>query len=196
LFTNAPIAHASYWRFLLHSLPVTVIAFMIWLWSSPWHFPQRLRLSWRSIILHIARWPIVWSALIQVILGVQKPYMITVKGLQVGKLRPFSLQPHYPYFLLIGLSLASCWFYLAVFHHSAAQGYLFFALQGAAILMLVYTTALLKDIADMVREGIALVQVVLLRARPLLLLTVMVVLLIGTAILAFPDIYAALSVTQ
>ena len=196
LFTNTPIAHASYWRFLLHCLPITVIAFIIWLWSRPWHFPNGLGLSWRSIILHIARWPIVWSALIQVLLHVQKPYMITVKGLQHGAQRPFALRAHYPYFLLIGLSLAACWFYLGIFHHSGAQGYLLFGLQGAAILLLVYATALLKDIADMRHEGMTLAQSLLLRAKPLLLLFGLVALLSGTAFFAFADIHAALLITQ
>ncbi|WP_157506462.1 glycosyltransferase family 2 protein [Ktedonobacter racemifer] len=97
LFLNTPIARVSYWEFLLHSLPVTVTAFMIWAWSHSWHLPEKLELSWRGVILHIARWPVVLSAFIQVIFNVQKPYMITVKGLQRGAARPFPLKPHYPY---------------------------------------------------------------------------------------------------
>src|SRR5207244_9736670 len=73
------IAHVNYGQFLLHFSLLTVIAFMIWVWSHIWHLPKDVNLSWRGITLHVARWPIVLSALVQVILKVKKPYMITVK---------------------------------------------------------------------------------------------------------------------
>jgi cellulose synthase (UDP-forming) len=170
LFFNAPIAHVSYSDFMLHSLPITITAFMIWAWSHSWHLPHNLELSWRGVILHIARWPVVLSALVQVILNVQKPYMITVKGLHHGKQRPFALQPHYPYLGLIGIALGSCWYYLFIIGHSDTQGYLLFALQGAAVLLLVYVTALIKDMRDMLKEGISLTTCLILRIKPLLLL--------------------------
>jgi cellulose synthase (UDP-forming) len=192
LFFNTPIARVSYGEFMLHSLPVAVTAFMIWAWSHTWHLPKQLELSWRGVVLHIARWPTVMSALIQVILHVQKPYMITVKGLQQGKQRPFALKAHYPYLILIGLSLSACWFYLFTIGRSSVQGYLFFALQGAATLLLVYLTALVKDITDMMQEGISFVSCILLRIKPLLLLIVIFGTFIWTACIAFAAIYAAL----
>ena len=192
LFFNTPIAQVSYGEFMLHSLPVAVTAFMIWAWSHTWHLPKQLELSWRGVVLHIARWPIVMSALIQVILHVQKPYMITVKGLQHGKQRPFALKAHYPYLILIGLSLSACWFYLFTIGRSSVQGYLFFALQGAATLLLVYLTALVKDITDMMQEGISFASCILLRIKPLLLLIVIFGTFIWTACIAFAAIYTAL----
>jgi cellulose synthase (UDP-forming) len=192
LLFNAPIAHVNYWDFLLHGLPLTVTAFMIWPWSHTWHRPHNLELSWRGVILHIARWPVVLSALVQVILRVQKPYMITVKGLQHRKHRPFPLQSHYPYFALIMLSLGACWFYLLVTKHSNAQGYLLFALQGAATILLVYITALLKDIADMIHEGISLLSSVWLRITPLLLLVVLLGTFTWTTYISCAAIYDAL----
>jgi cellulose synthase (UDP-forming) len=91
LFTNSSIAHENYWRFLLHISPMTDVAFMIWIWSHEWHQPEKLNLSWRGVVLHVARWPIVLSALVQVILKVQKPYMITTKGLQQCKMTAMSM---------------------------------------------------------------------------------------------------------
>jgi cellulose synthase (UDP-forming) len=196
LFTNTPIAHVSYWQFLLHSLPISVTGFIIWLWSHPWHFPKNLDLSWRGILLHIARWPIVLSAFIQVILGMQKPYMITVKGLQQGIKRPFSLAPHYPYFFLIGLSLGACCFYLATVGQSDSQGYLLFALQGAVALLLPFITALIKDITDMVEGGIHFIHCLRLRRKPLLLLIGILVVFFWMLSLTVGDIYTALLLTK
>jgi len=192
LYCNAPIAHVSYGEFMLHSLPVAATALMIWAWSHSWHLPGQLEFSWRGVILHIARWPIVLSALIQVILRVQKPYMITVKGLQHGSQRPFALKPHLPYLILIGLSLSACWFYLYTIGHSSVQGYLFFALQGALCLLLVYVTALVKDMSDMMREDIPFGSCLLLRLKPLLLLVAIIGTFTWTACLAFPAMYAAI----
>ncbi len=196
LFTNTPIAHVSYWQFLLHSLPISVTGFIIWLWSHPWHFPKNLDLSWRGILLHIARWPIVLSAFIQVTLGVQKPYMITVKGLQQGIKRPFSLAPYYPYFFLIGLSLGACWFYLATVGQGDSQGYLLFALQGAVALLLPFITAFIKDITDMVEGGIHFIHCLRLRIKPALLLIGILVVFFWTVSLTVGDIYAALLLTK
>jgi len=192
LFTNTSISHVSYWEFLMHSTPITVMAFVIWLWSHPWHFPKGLDLSWRGVVLHIARWPVVLSALIQVILRVEKPYMITVKGLHVGLKRPFALKPHYPYFALIGLSLAACWYYLAFIGRSDAQGYLFFALQGAAMMLIVYVAALYNDIKDLLRDGVMWSQCMLLRLKPILVLIGILFMFVGTCVLSAGDIYMAI----
>src|SRR5712691_7436333 len=192
LFTNTPIARESYWRFLLHMLPMTVTALMIWIWSRPWHLPKEVSLSWRGVVLHIVRWPIVLSALVQVLLRVQKPYMITVKGLQRGEQRPFSLAAHYPYFVLIALSLGACWFYLSLVGMSAVAGYLLFALQGAAIFLFTFSIALAKDIIDMVKEGISPLRGFLLRAKPIVVLITFLILFIVTAYVAAEDIYQAI----
>lgn len=191
LFFDAPIAHVSYWDFLLHSFPLTIAAFLIWAWSHTWHKPYGLGLSWRGVILHIARWPVVLSAFVQVLLRVQKPYMITVKGLQRGMKRPFPLASHYPYIALILLSLGACWFYLFTIKQSSAQGYLLFALQGAIMILLVYVTALFMDIFDMIREGISWITGLTLRIKPLLLLIILAGMCIWTAIASFAAISAA-----
>jgi cellulose synthase (UDP-forming) len=192
LITNTPIAQVSYWQFLMHSLPMTITATVIWLWSRTWHFPKRINLSWRGILLHVARWVVVLSALLQVLLRVRKPYMITVKGIQRGAQRPFSLVPHYPYFILMGVSLSACQFYLLTVGHSASQGYLLFTLQGAAFFLLVYIIVLIKDIVDMTRESISFPRSAKLRGKALLVLIVITSLFIWTAIVSSKDIFQAL----
>jgi len=196
LFTNSSIAHEHYWQFLLRISPVTTISFMIWVWSHEWHLPKKINLSWRGVVLHIARWPIVLSAFIQVLLRVQKPYMITVKGLQRGAKRPFSLGAHLPYFILIGLALAACWFYLGFFGTSPAQGNLLFALQGAAIFLLAYAVSLFRDLLDMKKEGVSLAQYLLLRIKPLGMLLVLLTLLSWTGLLCAKPIYQSVMFIQ
>ncbi len=192
LLTNTSIAHVNYWQFLLHSSMLTDVAFMIWAWSHVWHQPQKANLSWRGVVLHVVRWPIVLSAFIQVMLKVKKPYMITVKGLQKGEKMPFSLSAHTPYFLLMGIALVACWFYLGVFGHSAAQGNLLFALQGALIFLLAYIITLLKDFTAILKEGIPLTRYMMLRVKPLSMLVLYVTLIALTGYISFSHIYQAI----
>jgi cellulose synthase/poly-beta-1,6-N-acetylglucosamine synthase-like glycosyltransferase len=192
LFTNSPIAHEGYWDFLLHFSPLTVAAFIIWAWSHTWHQPRDLDLSWRGIVLHIERWPIVLSALVQVLLKVQKPYMITVKGLQRGVSRPFSLGAHAPYFALMGLAILSCWFYIAVFNSSPVQGNLLFALQGALIFLLSYMISPLMDLSAMLKEGISFGHYLVLRWKPLAVFAAYAVLLSLTAAMSASRILEAM----
>jgi cellulose synthase (UDP-forming) len=192
LFTNSSIAHENYGQFLLHFSLQTVIAFMIWAWSHIWHLPKDVNLSWRGIILHVARWPIVLSALVQVILKVKKPYMITVKGLQHGAKRPFSLAAHTPYFLLMSIALIACWFYLVVFGQSAAQGNLLFALQGALIFLVAYAVSLLKDLTAIIKEGISFSQYIVLRIKPLCVLLMFLTLITWTCYICSGHIYQAI----
>jgi len=192
LLTNTSIAHVNYWQFLLHSSLLTDVAFMIWAWSHVWHQPQKAKLSWRGVVLHVVRWPIVLSAFIQVVLKVKKPYMITVKGLQQGMKRPFSLSAHTPYFLLMGISLIACWFYLGVFGRSAAQSNLLFALQGALIFLLAYIITLLKDLTAILKEGIPLTRYMMLRVKPLSMLVLYVTLIAWTGYVSFSHIYQAI----
>jgi cellulose synthase (UDP-forming) len=66
--------------YLVHWLPIGLVSTTIWIWTRRWHMPSGLRLSWRGVILYVARWPIVLWAFINVLLRVKRPYMITRKG--------------------------------------------------------------------------------------------------------------------
>lgn len=167
LLTNQPISHTEYFDFLLHSLPQATVAFATWWWSRKWFEPKGVCLSWRGIVLHMARWPVVLSALIQVILRVQKPYMITRKGVDRGEEVPFSLASHVPYFMLVLIPLGVCWIYLMFTNRGHTQGYLLFALQGALGVFLVYMTALGCDIRELHKEEVRVARIFRLRMRPL-----------------------------
>ncbi|MGH3143615.1 MAG: glycosyltransferase family 2 protein, partial [Gaiellales bacterium] len=80
LLTHTPIAGVSIGRFLVFFLPVPLMSIMMWRWSRRWFQPVGLRLSWRGMLLEIARWPVVLWALIIVLLGISRSYMITPKG--------------------------------------------------------------------------------------------------------------------
>lgn len=196
LLTNSVIAHVNYWQYLLHSWPLAIVAFMIWVWSHIWHLPKDFHLSWRGVVLHIARWPVVLSALVQVILKVQKPYMITVKGLQYGTKRPFQLAVYAPYFIMMSISLFSCWFYLIVYGQGPAQANLLFALQGTLAFMVVYIIALMKDLTEIAKDGIAFTQYILLRIKALCMLLMFLVLFTVTGLLCFNNIIQAIAFSR
>lgn len=193
LLLNESIAHANFFQFTLHSLPLGAIAFGAWFWSRKWQLPKRIGLSWRGVVLHVGRWPVVLSALIQVILGVEKPYMITVKGIHKGEASPFSIKPHMPYFSLIGASFAACWVNLLVFGRGTPQGYLMFALQGATIIFTVYCTALLRDIGNLIEDGVALLRAMKLRAMPIMVMLIIAGMLAVTVYASIGRIIEALS---
>lgn len=172
LTTNQPITSAGYWNFLAHFLPISVASFGTWLWSRRWHFPQGLRLSWRGVVLHVARWLIVLSALVQVIMRVKKPYMVTIKGIGDGSSKfPFGLLA--PYIGLIGLSLGSCWYYIDVYGSGKSQGYLFFALKGALLFWLMLVALLAIDLYSLRNSALSIRQVI--RARVMAIVTVLVI---------------------
>ncbi len=193
LLSNASISRVGFWDFAAHSLPQTGVAGIIWFWSRKWFEPRGVLLSWRGVILHIARWPIVLSALIQVILRVQKPYMITRKGVDLGRGRPFSLAPFLPYFSLALISLVASWYYIIFTRRGNAQGYLFFSLEGALMVLGIYCVVLLWDIRALYTEGVSLLGGILLRGRALTILLMLLTALGSTGVASFPQISEAFS---
>ncbi len=101
LVFDVPVSRVSLGEFWYHSVPVGLTATGIWLWSRRWHQPTTTTLTWRGVCLHVARWVTVLSALVQVVFKVQKPYMITRKGLGRGGGEPFPLAALAPYIALV-----------------------------------------------------------------------------------------------
>lgn len=191
LISNQPITDASYWVFLAHLLPLSAVSCITWLWSRKWQFPAGLRLSWRGVLLHVARWVMVLSALIQFLLRVKKPYMITVKGMG-DEIPRFSFAVLLPYISLIGISLGACWFYLDHYGQGRSQGYLFFALKGALVFWLMIVALLIHDTYSLRRSGLPLVQIVRARATAIMLTVGLTVAFIGTTVASAPLILQAL----
>lgn len=142
---DQPVSHVEFFTFLRHSVPPSIVASVIWFWSRTWHEPKGVRLSWRGVALHVARWIVVLNALVQVILRVKKPYMITAKGIGGSSWPKLRMSVLAPYLGLIIASLAPCWIYLLVHRQSSAQGHLFFAVQGAALFWLLLAVILVQD---------------------------------------------------
>jgi cellulose synthase (UDP-forming) len=196
LVFNAPISHVGLWDFLLHNAPASLVATVVWWWSRTWHQPQQVSLSWRGVVLHMARWVVVLSAFAQVTLRVKKPYMITVKGMGADARRPFPLALLAPYTGLVIASLAASWFYLLVYRHGGCQGYLFFGLEDAALFLLVIMVIVFQDVRELARADVPALECVRLRMAPLVLTTSMIAVLAGTALASYGPIVAALSGTS
>jgi cellulose synthase (UDP-forming) len=178
LMFNTPITiNTPFFTFLIVFTPVMATSCLAWLWSRRWFQPQGIGLTWRGVVLHIARWPIVVWALINVIFRVQKPYMITSKGVNVGLARPFNLQSQMPYFGLIGLSLFSVWWFMWQHGQTAVQGYLIYAIQGALIMCVVYAISLMMDLYSLLKEGVHVFRVVMLRLQALVILGLLLLML-------------------
>ncbi|HVA88589.1 MAG TPA: glycosyltransferase family 2 protein, partial [Chloroflexota bacterium] len=177
--------------FLVAYLPIPLLALAIWWWSSRWFQPAGLRLSWRGIVLHIARWPVVLWALINVVCRIKRPYMITPKGTERGATRHFNVRAQAPYLLLILPSLAVSWWFMTTHRHGPAQGYLLFSLEGALGMLLVFWVALRQDMLTLRREGLARAQVLTMRLRPLIVGLLTLTLASATTLRALPLIAQA-----
>lgn len=176
LLTGESIASVSYWDYVLHSTPIAAVGMLIWKFSGKWQKPTGIGLTWRGVILHIARWPVIFSALIQVLLKVEKPYMITPKGM--GHDGSFSIKAHSASLVLIVVNLTAV--VVSLILQPKQQNYVFFALQGAAFLYLVYGVVLAKS-------GWQL-RFVWRRKSALLVFALLSVTLLGVSQLAAPTI--------
>lgn len=122
LLTDQPIARVPLAEFLGYHLCVVTAACLMWCWCRPWFQPAGLRLSWRSFVLETARWPIVLWAVINVLLRIKRPYMITPKGAaKLGLARGGRL--YGPYFALALLGVAGMLAFRPELQH-ATEGYI------------------------------------------------------------------------
>jgi cellulose synthase (UDP-forming) len=143
LLLQRPVAEVSLPAFLLHFLPVPLMATIMWFWARRWFQPADVTLSWRGILLEIARWPVVLWALVNVVLGVRRPYMITPKGARsTTRVRLRAL--YGPYMVLPAVPLAALWVYV-LSGATPLHGYYGLALFNAVWgVVLVVTTLLLE----------------------------------------------------
>ncbi|OAA18307.1 glycosyl transferase [Frankia sp. EI5c] len=192
LCLNTRIARIHYLDFVGHSLPLSAVAAGIWLWSRPWHVPSGMRLTWRGMVLHAARWVVVLSALVQVVLRVKKPYMITKKGVgdDAGAL---SLRLVVPYVALVLLPLVTCWFHLLSYDSGPAAGYLLFALQDALVFLLVVAFVLAQEIRLAPGDETPLARRLRRQRRPLLTTGVLAVATAVTAAACAQPLWAAVT---
>ncbi len=193
LVANTTISNVIYMDFIIHSIPLSIVAFLVWRWSKEWHKPHGLGLTWRGVVLHIARWPIILSALVQVILKIQKPYMITPKGINTDIAQPFYLKNFAIYFGIITILIASCWYFVSTAAKSATGGNMFYALWGALTFSEVYAVTLAMNIAEMRKRGVSTLQSLLYRAKALTMLFILIIVLAITTRISTIPIWNAIT---
>jgi cellulose synthase (UDP-forming) len=122
LLVNQPTASVPVGRFFVYFMPVILTSTLMWCESRRWFQPSGARLSWRWIVLQTARWPVVLWALINVVLRIKHPYMITPKGRAAGG-EPRAISPYAPYIVLAAFPLAAIWLFDANAGSSPIRGY-------------------------------------------------------------------------
>ena len=136
--------------FLVEFLPVGLVSTIMWCWARRWFQPGGLRLSWRGILLEIARWPVVMWALVNVLFRVKRSYMITPKGVCCG---PRLLRVYAPYIALTAAPLAAVWGY-ALRGETQLRGYYLLAFINAAWGTALLVTALSFEYRAIVARGV------------------------------------------
>jgi cellulose synthase (UDP-forming) len=155
LLVEKPIASVSIGRFFVYFVPVMLASTLMWCEARKWFQPGGVRLSWRGIVLQTTRWPVVLWALINVVLRIKRPYMITPKGKAAGG-GPRAISIYAPYIMLAAFPLAAIWLFDANASGSMIRGYYGLALANALMGAMVLATTLVMDIKQIAAEPSAL----------------------------------------
>jgi len=141
LTVQKPIVWVPIGSFLVYFLPIPLTSTLMWFWARRWFQPHGIRLSWRGVVLEIARWPVVVWALINVLLRIRHSYMITPKG-AAGRGAGVRLWAIYiPYVALSIVPLAALWGHVLRAGSGPLRGYYGLVLLngGFGVAMLVTT---------------------------------------------------------
>jgi cellulose synthase (UDP-forming) len=184
LLVNRPIASVSVGRFFVYFVPVMLTSTLMWCESLKWFQPGGVSLSWRGIVLQTARWPVVLWALINVVLRIKRPYMITPKGNAVAGGGPRAISIYAPYIVLAAFPLAAIWLFDPGAGSSLVQGYYGLSLANSLMGVAVLTTTLGMEIKQIAAEHTALRSAVRSRAVIVLALAC-VVALFGVSVAQF-----------
>ena len=151
LLTGRPIANVSLFEYLAYNLAVVLTATLMWRWSRRWFQPSGIGLTWRGMLLEIARWPIVLWAVVNAALRVKRPYMITPKGARAGRPPP-GARLYGPPIVLAELALGAVAWFQAGGGHTATQGYLALVLFNLVLVVMLLVTALALELRDLRRR--------------------------------------------
>ncbi len=172
LCSDRPITSMALGQFLVYYLAAVATSTLMWWASRHWFQPSEVRLSWRAAVLEVARWPIVLLAVINVILGIKRPYMITRKGTNAGAV-PRGLRLYGLFFAMLAVGVSAVLVYGVAIRHGPAQGYLGLVLFNSACVAAFLLTAIGLELADLRRR---VGRWATLRARADVLLTLAVLL--------------------
>jgi cellulose synthase (UDP-forming) len=174
LLSDHPIANVSLWQFLVYNLAVVLTASLMWWWTRRWFQPAGIGLTWRGVVLEVARWPIVLWAVANVLLRIKRPYMITRKGTRADKPTPGRrLYGLYAVLAAVGL----CAVDLSDIETPAGgtRGYVVLVLFNTLMLLVLLVTALSLELRDLRRSTGRLVLALRVRAWALCGLATMVI---------------------
>jgi cellulose synthase (UDP-forming) len=148
LLSDRPIARVAITEFLAFHLAVIATSTLMWWWTRAWFQPAGVLLSWRGVILEVARWPIVLWAVANVVLGIQRPYMITDKGSGQHPVPP-ALRLYGPFFglALIGIGAVVLWH--TVLRGVQSDGYLGLVLLNVLMALVLVTTVVSLELQDL-----------------------------------------------
>ncbi len=133
LFLNQDIAAVDRSEMFIHFMPLFVSGFLVWWAARPLMQPSKLRLSWRGIVLHAVRWPIIFRAIIAALFKIKKPYMITPKGKYAHTVP--QLKTYRPFLLLGLLSALTVVVTSAVRHGHNPEAQMIFALSNTGFML-------------------------------------------------------------
>jgi cellulose synthase (UDP-forming) len=148
LLVDRPIATVPLSAFLGYHLCLLAMSSAMWCWCRDWFQPTGVRLSWRALVLEIARWPIVLWAVINVLLRIKRPYMITPKGRTMRHPHP-GLPLYGPYFALVGVGIGAVVAFHAAAGQEAAQGYLALVMFNVAMFTAFLLTAVGLEVHEL-----------------------------------------------
>ena len=141
LYSDRPITTMPIGAFLAYYLATVLTSTLMWWASRHWFQPQEVRLSWRAVVLEVARWPIVLLAVINVVFHIKRPYMITRKGARAGAV-PSGRRVYGLYFGILAMGLSAVFVYSLGIGNGETQGYLALVLLNSAFVLAFLITAI------------------------------------------------------
>lgn len=163
LLANRPIARVTLSEFLTYHLAVVLASTLMWWWSRRWFQPAGMGLTWRGILLEVARWPVVLWAVVNVLLRIKRPYMITPKGDRAGAKPAPGSRLYGPHIVLAWAGIAATGIFALAIRHEDAQGYLVLVLFNTVMVVALLITTLSLELRDLKRMHGTLMSAMRLR---------------------------------
>jgi cellulose synthase (UDP-forming) len=133
LWINQDIVSTNPNEMLIHFMPVFLGGFAIWWASRPLMQPKNLFISWRGMILHAVRWPVIFRAITASLFKIKKPYMITPKG-KFAHIAP-SIKTYQPFLFLGSISVITIFVSLIINGQTIPQAQVVFATTNAVFML-------------------------------------------------------------
>jgi cellulose synthase (UDP-forming) len=173
LLSDYRIARTSLGEFLVYNLPVVLTSSLMWWWTRRWFQPPGIGLTWRALVLEVARWPVVLWAAANVLLRIKRPYMITPKGTRADKPAP-GRRVYGLYAVLAAVSLCAVDLSDIAVRARSTQGYVVLVLFNTLMLLVLLVTTLSLELRDLRRTTGALLRALRVRAWALCMLLAIV----------------------